>query len=43
LGEDGDKREMRYYNGFTELEIGNAYGLNKLGTEQLKPIVTRRT
>ncbi len=41
LGEDGDKREMRYYNGFTELEVGNATGLLKLGTEHLKPIVTR--
>ncbi len=41
LGEDGDKREMRYYNGFTEQEIGNAYGLNKLGTEKLKPIITK--
>ncbi len=41
LGEDGDKREMRYYNGFTELETGNAYGLLKLGVEKLKPIVTK--
>ena len=41
LGEDGDKREMRYYNGFTELEVGNSLGLLKLGTEHLKPIVTR--
>ncbi len=41
MGADGDKNEMRYYNGFTEQEIGNAYGLTKLGTEKLKPIVTR--
>jgi kynurenine formamidase len=41
LGEDGDKREMRYYNGFTEVEVGNSAGLLKLGTEHLKPIVTR--
>lgn len=41
LGADGDKREMRYYNGFTEAEIGQANGLTKLGAEKLKPIVTR--
>lgn len=40
-GKDGDKNEMRYYNGFTEQEIGGAYGLKKLGTEKLKPIFTR--
>lgn len=37
----GDKNEMRYYNGFTETEIGDAYGLKKLGVEKLKPIVAR--
>jgi kynurenine formamidase len=37
----GDKNEMRYYNGFTETEIGDAYGLKKLGTEKLHPIVAR--
>lgn len=41
LGVDGDKNQMRYYNGFTEQEIGGAYGLKKLGTEKLKPIFTR--
>lgn len=41
LGPDGDKNQMHYYNGFTEQEIGNAYGLTKLGAEMLKPIVTR--
>lgn len=41
MGADGDKKEMRYYNGFTEDEIGKAYGLAKLGAEKLKPIVTR--
>lgn len=41
LGKDGDKTEMRYYNGFTELEIGDANGLKKLGAEKLKPIFTR--
>lgn len=37
----GDKNEMRYYNGFTETEIGDAYGLKKLGVEKLYPIVAR--
>jgi kynurenine formamidase len=37
----GDKNEMRYYNGFSETEIGDAYGLKKLGTEKLHPIVAR--
>jgi len=41
LGKDGDKTEIRYYNGFTEQEIGDAYGLKKLGTEKLNPIFTR--
>jgi len=41
MGKDGDKTEMRYYNGFTEQEIGDAYGLKKLGTEKLNPIFTR--
>jgi kynurenine formamidase len=40
-GKDGDMTEMRYYNGFTEAEIGNAYGLQKLGIEKIKPIFTR--
>ncbi len=41
LGKDGDMTEMRYYNGLSELEIGNAYGLKKLGIEKIKPIFTR--
>jgi kynurenine formamidase len=41
LGKDGDKSEMRYYNGHTENEIGDAYGLKKLGVEKLKPFFTR--
>ncbi len=41
LGVDGDKNQMRYYNGFTEQQVGGAYGLQKLGTEKLKPIFTR--
>ena len=41
LGKDGDKNEMRFYNGFTGGEIGDAYGLKKLGVEKLKPLFTR--
>jgi kynurenine formamidase len=41
LGKDGDKTEMRFYNGFTSAEISDAYGLKKLGTEKLKPLFTR--
>lgn len=37
----GDKNEMRYYNGFTETEIGGANGLKKLGVEKLHPIMAR--
>jgi kynurenine formamidase len=40
-GAPGDKNEMRYYNGFTEAEIGDAYGLKKIGVEKLHPIVAR--
>ncbi len=41
VGADGDKTEMRWYNGFTAAEMGGAYGLQKLGTEKLHPIVAR--
>ena len=41
MGKDGDKNEMRYYNGFTEQEIGGAYGLAKIGVEHVKPFFTR--
>jgi kynurenine formamidase len=40
-GKDGDMTEMRYYNGFTEAEMANAYGLQKLGIEKCKPFFTR--
>jgi kynurenine formamidase len=36
-----DKGQMRYYNGFTQLEIEGSTGLKKLGTEKLHPIVAR--
>lgn len=42
IGNDpGDKKQMVYYNGFTEAEIATAYGLVKLGIEKIKPLVTR--
>ena len=34
-GKDGDMTEMRYYNGFTEAEMANAYGLQKLGIREV--------
>jgi kynurenine formamidase len=40
-GRDGDRTEMRYYNGFSEEEIASSEGLRKLGIEHVKPIVTR--
>jgi kynurenine formamidase len=40
-GKPGDMNEMRYYNGFTEAEMANAYGLQKLGIEHCKPFFTR--
>jgi kynurenine formamidase len=41
IGADGDKRDMRYYNGATEAEMATAYGLKKNGVEKLHPIVGR--
>jgi kynurenine formamidase len=40
-GRDGDMTEMRFYNGVTETEIANPYGLQKLGIEKVKPFFTR--
>jgi kynurenine formamidase len=40
-GKDGDMNEMRYYNGITEAEMADAYGLKKLGVEHCKPFFTR--
>ncbi|MEM7745373.1 MAG: cyclase family protein [Pseudomonadota bacterium] len=40
-GGDGDTNEMRWYNGFSISEMKGAYGLQKLGTEKLHPIVAR--
>jgi kynurenine formamidase len=41
VGKPGDMTEMRYYNGVTEAEMANAYGLQKLGVEKCKPFFTR--
>ena len=38
---NGDRREMRFYNGFTADEMSDPYGLKKLGIEHVKPIITR--
>jgi len=41
IGANGDQTQMRFYNGIPEYEMANAYGLKKLGTEKLHPIVAR--
>ncbi|MAE96505.1 MAG: cyclase [Deltaproteobacteria bacterium] len=41
IGSDGGKAEIRYYNGHSAQEIVTAYGLEKLGSERLHPIVAR--
>lgn len=41
IGDPSDKANMRWYNGFTAAEMGSAYGLLKLGTEKLHPIMAR--
>jgi len=41
VGKPGDQNEMRYYNGITEAEMADAYGLKKLGMEHCKPFFTR--
>ncbi|MFZ5779109.1 MAG: cyclase family protein [Pseudomonadota bacterium] len=41
MGKDGDKNEMRYYNGVTGQEMGGSYGMQKLGIEHVKPFFTR--
>ena len=34
--------EMRFYNGFTEAEMANAYGLQKLGIEKVQAVLHPR-
>ncbi len=33
--------KIRYYNGYTQEEVGTAYGIKKVGIEELKPFFTR--
>jgi kynurenine formamidase len=33
--------QIRYYNGFTQEQVGGAYGLQKLGTHNMRPFFTR--
>ena len=39
LGKDGDQSEMYFYDGFTAALMSNVYGLKRLGTEKLKPLL----
>lgn len=41
IGANGDLNNMRWYNGFTAEDMIGTYGLKKLGTENLHPIVAR--
>ncbi len=41
VGPTTDKTQMMFYNGFTAADLSGAYGLAKLGTEQLHPIIAR--
>jgi kynurenine formamidase len=41
MGNEGDQKEMRFYNGISEFDMINTYGLKKLGIENCKPIFTR--
>ena len=41
MGAPGEEGKMVWYNGFTAAQMANAYGLNKLGTEKLHPIIAR--
>lgn len=41
IGSAGDAAEMRWYNGFSAQDMNGAYGLQKLGTEKLHPIIAR--
>jgi kynurenine formamidase len=41
VGKLNDRSEQRFYNGFTVEDMQGAYGLAKLGTEELHPIIAR--
>ncbi len=40
IGASGDQNGQRFYNGFTQKEMSNSYGVNKLGMEHLNPFFT---
>lgn len=40
-GKDGDKNEMRFYNGVSLQDMDGSTGLRKLGVEHCKPFFTR--
>jgi kynurenine formamidase len=40
-GKAGDAREQRYYNGLSQLEVGDGRGCKQLGIEHVTPIFTR--
>lgn len=41
MGRPGDNNELRYYNGLTQMDIGDGRGCKKLGVEHAPPIFTR--
>ena len=41
VGKPGEMSEMRFYNGITELDMADGYGMKKLGIEKVKPFFTR--
>lgn len=41
IGGSGNQNEQRFYNGFSQKEMANSYGVNKLGVEHLNPFFTR--
>ncbi len=41
VGDDGNQGERRFYNGFSMAEMAGAYGLQKLGVENVRPIFSR--
>jgi kynurenine formamidase len=41
IGVNGDRSQMRFYNGFVEGDFATATGLKNLATEKLHPIVAR--
>ena len=40
LGRDGDSNSIHYYNGYSQADIGSAWGFRKLGAEKIPPVFT---